>query len=107
MKSRTLLAAAIGMAFAVPQAYARITTVTIDNALSQNPAFGGHEIPGVGRYQKILGVACGELNPSDPKNAVIVDIEFADRNSAGNVPYCFDFYILKPINLTNGAHKVM
>ena len=67
MKSRTLLAAAVGMAFAVPHAQARITTVTIDNALSQNPAFGGHEIPGVGKYQKILGVACGELNPSDPK----------------------------------------
>jgi Alpha/beta hydrolase domain len=107
MKSRTLLAAAVGMAFAVPHAQARITTVTIDNALSQNPAFGGHEIPGVGKYQKILGVACGELNPSDPKNAVIVDLELAGRNSAGNVPYCFDFYILKPVDPSKGSHKVM
>src|SRR5205814_4610602 len=31
----------------------------------------------------------------------------APRNTSGNVEYAFDFYILKPIDLTRGAHKVM
>src|SRR5438094_2184143 len=106
MKSSTLLALAAGMAFAVPQAEARITKAFIDHGLSQSPAFAGHAIPGVGQYEKILGVACGDLNPSDPKNAVIVDIELTHPDANGNL-YCFDFYILKPVNLANGAHKVM
>jgi hypothetical protein len=38
---------------------------------------------------------------------VIVDIELAPRNTRGNVEYAFDFYILKPIDLRKGAHKVM
>ena len=107
MKSSTLLALAAGMAFAVPHAEARITKVVVDKTLSQSPAFGGYSWPGVGQYEKILGTAYGELNPSDPQNAVIVDIGLAPRNSNGNVEYSFDFYILKPINLANGAHKVM
>jgi len=107
MKPSTLLALAVGMAFAVPQAEARITKVVIDKTLSQSPAFGGYSWPGVGQYEKILGTASGELNPSDPRNAFIVDLDLAPRNSNGNVEYSFDFYILKPINLANGAHKVM
>src|ERR1051325_1533654 len=107
MKPSTLLALAVGMAFAVPQAEARITKVVIDKTLSQSPAFGGYSWPGVGQYEKILGTASGELNPSDPRNALIFDLDLAPRNSNGNVEYSFDFYILKPINLANGAHKVM
>ena len=44
----------------------------------------------------------GELDPTDPKNAVIVDIALAPRNANGKVEYSFDFYILKPIDLTQG-----
>ena len=43
----------------------------------------------------------------DPKNALIVDIQHAPKNVRGNVEYSFDFYILKPIDLSKGAHKVM
>ena len=52
--------------------------------------------PGVGQYEKIVGMAYGELDPHDPKNAVIVDIQLAPRNASGNVEYSHDFYILKP-----------
>jgi len=46
------------------------------------------------------------VDPTDPKNAVIVDIELA-KDPDGKVRYSFDFYILKPIDLSKGAHKVM
>ena len=49
----------------------------------------------------------GEIDPTDPKNAVIVDIQLAPRNASGKVEYSYDFYILKPIDLTKGEHKVM
>ena len=107
MKALTLLALAAGTVLAAPFAEARITKVVIDPALSQSPTFGGYAWPGVGQYERLIGTAYGEVNPSDRKNSVIVDVGLAPRNASGNVEYSFDFYILKPIDLKKGAHKVM
>src|SRR5258708_40371637 len=101
------LALAASAMLAAPAADARITKIVVDTALSQKPTFGGFSWPGVGQYEKIIGTAYGEVNPSDPRNSVIVDIELAPHNASGNVEYSFDFYILKRINLGNGANKVM
>src|SRR6266850_1760329 len=89
MKAKTLLALAAGVVLAAPAAEARITKVQI--TAKESPTFGGYSWPGVGQYEKIVGKAFGELNPADPRNAVIVDIEFAPLN--GKVDYSFDFYI--------------
>src|SRR6266404_83775 len=107
MKANTLLALAASMVLAAPVAEARITKVVIDPALSQSPTFGGYAWPGVGQYERLIGTAYGEVNPSDRRNSVIVDVELAPRNASGNVEYSFDFYILKPIDLKKGAHKLM
>ena len=103
-----LFATALLTTWAAPGvADARITKVAIDTAQSQSPTFGGYSWPGVGQYEKVVGTAFGEVNPLDPQNAVIVDIQLAPRNSRKNVEYSFDFYILKPKDLSKGAHKVM
>ena len=39
--------------------------------------------------------AYGEVDPKDPLNAVITDIELAPRNSRGNVEYSMDISILQ------------
>jgi hypothetical protein len=98
-------AVAVAASLAASDAQARITR--IDVTQTQSPTFGGFSWPEVGQYEKIVGVAHGEVNPLDPKNAVITDIALAPRNARGNVEYAFDFYILKPIDLKKGAHKVM
>ena len=90
---------------AAPAADARITRVQITG--TESPTFGGYSWPGVGQYERIVGKAFGEVNPLDARNAVIVDIGLAPRNASGNVEYSFDFYILKPKDLSTGAHKVM
>lgn len=84
---------------------ARITKVTITT--TESPTFGGFAWPGVGQYEKILGTAYGELDPNDPHNAVIVDIKLAPRNATGKVEYSHNFYLLKPIDLSKGNHKVV
>ena len=99
------LAAAALTLLVASEAQARITRVEI--TATESPTFGGYEWPGVGRYEKLVGKAHGEVNPADPKNALIVDIGRAPKNARGNVEYSFDFYILKPIDLKKGAHKVM
>ena len=83
---------------------ARLTKLTI---VTRTTAFGGFSFPGIGTYEKIYGQYTGELNPNDPHNAVITDIALAPRNAAGNVVYTADFYILKPTDLSKGAHKAM
>jgi len=85
-------------------AQARITQITI---LTRGTAFGGYSFPVVGQYEFITGVATGEVNPSNPQNAVITDIQLALRNANGNVVYQHNFYILKPLDLAHGNHKMM
>src|SRR6185436_18173809 len=91
------------LAVAPAEAHIRKIQITV----KQTPAFGGYSWPGVGQYEKIVGKAFGELDPNDAKNSVIVDLQFAPRNARGKVEYSFDFYILKPIDLARGNHKML
>jgi hypothetical protein len=85
---------------------ARITRIMV--TVHQNPTFGGFSWPGVGQYEKIAGRAFGELNPNDPHNAGIVDLALGTPKAAnGNIQYSFDFYILKPVDLSKGNHKML
>src|SRR5713226_7289792 len=102
---RVALACVLVTAFVAVPAHARVKKVQI--SAKESPTFGGYSWPGVGQYEKIVGKAFGELDPTDPKNAVIVDLQLAPRNARGNVEYSFDFYVLKPIDLTKGNHKVL
>jgi alpha/beta hydrolase family protein len=93
-----------GVLFAAPIAQARITTIQI---LTRGVAFGGYTFPNVGQYEFITGIASGEVDPNSPQNAVITDIALAPRNAHGNVEYQHNFYILKPVDLSKGNHKMM
>src|SRR6266436_3176237 len=97
----------VATAICVVATPARAHVKKIQITSKESPAFGGYSWPGVGQYEKIVGKAFGELDPKDPKNAVIVDLQLAPRNASGKVEYSFDFYILKPIDLSKGNHKVM
>jgi hypothetical protein len=102
---RCTLAAAVLVVAVVPQAEGRVTKIQITT--KESPTFGGYSFGEVGRYEKIVGTAFGELDPNDPRNALIVDLKRAPRNRSGRIEYSFDFYILKPIDPRRGAHKVM
>jgi hypothetical protein len=89
----------------VSTADARITKITIQG--TESPTFGGFSWPNVGTYDKIFGKAFGELDPNDPHNSIIVDIGKVPLNANGKVAYSFDFYILKPTDLSKGNHKML
>src|SRR5262245_60567209 len=97
----------------------RVVSVQI---VSRDIAFGGYSWPGVGQYEKITGVAYAEVDPTDHRNSIIVDIGLAEPQAApgqpgktpsGKVAYLLNFYILKPLNLNqvdrklNGYGKMM
>ena len=97
-----VLAATVGY---VASADARIVKMVVTS--KESPTFGGYAWPGVGQYEKLVGMVYGELDPNDPKNAVIVDIKLAPRNATGMVEYSNTFYILKPIDPAKGNHKML
>src|SRR5688572_15794314 len=103
-----VVAAAIGLASRVAEA--QITRIVIDPARSESPTFEGRAFGSngsVGQYEKLRGTAYGELDPADPRNAVITDLQLAPRNARGKVEYSMDVFILKPIDLGKGGHKVI
>jgi hypothetical protein len=57
-------------------------------------------------YEKITGTVHFAVNPADPHNAIIVDVDKAPRNSAGLVEFSSDFYILRPKEGGNGSALV-
>ena len=85
-------------------AEAGITRIVITAV--ESPTFGGRAFGEVGQYEKLRGVAYGEVDPTDPRNAVITDIELAPRNANGNVEYATDIFILKPLDMSRGNHKL-
>jgi len=97
-----LLATSVLAATTIAQA--RTTQILI---LSRGTAFGGHSFSGVGQYEFITGVATGEVNPANPQNAIITDIQLAPRNARGNVEYQHNFYILQPLDFSKGNGKMM
>src|SRR6185369_10385223 len=104
----------LGVVGALAATVGLVTPATVDARLvkfvvssKESPTFGGYSFAGVGQYEKLVGMAYGELDPNDPKNSGIVDIQLAPRNASGKVEYSHTFYILKPIDLSLGAHRMM
>ena len=85
-------------------AEARIIRIEITNV--ESPTFEGRTFGTVGPYEKLRGRAYGEVDPTDPRNAVITDIELALRNANGMIEYAMDVFILKPVDLSRGNHKL-
>ena len=112
MHRRLLVAFVIAASSALitSPAEAHITRIVIDPSRSQSPTFEGRTFGPdgkVGPYEKLRGKAFGEVDPDDPRNAVITDLKLAPRNARGNVEYSMDIFILKPIDLTKGNHKLL
>src|SRR3984893_10917193 len=94
---------AVGLVLAMAAtAQARVTRITVEKKVS--PAFDGATFGGAGQYETLAGKAFGELDPSDPRNAVIQDIKLAPRNARGMVEYTATFQIVKPSDMAKASH---
>lgn len=71
--------------------------------LSRAPLFDGRAFGAVGAYEEIRGIAHGEIDPSDGRNALITDIQFAPRNARGRVEYRTTFTVRKPVDMTRAS----
>src|SRR5207249_4073562 len=80
---------------------AHVKKIVIDKKVS--PAFNGQSFGAAGQYETIAGRAFGELDPNDPRNAIIQDIELAPKNAKGKVEYMATFFIVKPIDMAKAS----
>jgi Alpha/beta hydrolase domain len=81
-------------------ARARITRVVFTRV--ESPTFAGASFGSAGQFEKLVGTAFGEVDPSDPRNAIIQDIGLAPRNARGMVEYSADVYVIKPVDMSRG-----
>src|SRR5258706_11268020 len=95
----TALAMALAMA---PDAQAKVTRIVIEKKTS--PAFNGANFGAAGQYETLVGKAYGELDPKDPHNTIITDIQLAPKNARGMVEYTATFQIVKPVDMAKASH---
>jgi hypothetical protein len=91
--------------FNAPAVQARVTKVVI--AKTESPTFGGKSFGAAGPYERISGQIIGEVDPKDPRNAIIIDIGLAPKNPNGTVAYSTDFQILRPLDRTRGNKRLI
>lgn len=72
-------------------AHAAVVRVVVESRTPMSGDFGA-----AGPYELIKGRYFGELDPRDPKNALITDLELAPRNARGMVEYSATFAISRP-----------
>src|SRR5262245_59101358 len=81
---------------------ARAQVVRID-IVSRELANGGQPIGKAGAYEILHGRAHGEVDPADPRNRIIQDLQLAPRNGRGKVEYVATFALAKPIDLKKSS----
>src|SRR5262245_43760644 len=78
----------------IVSADARVTRITIQNR--QSPIHAGKSFGDVGAYETLAGLVHGEIDPKDPHNQIITDLQLAPRNARGRVEYTATFTLQKP-----------
>ena len=83
---------------------ARVTqfVVTQTRIFAAGMSFGD-----VGPYERLDGTAYFEVDPKDPLNAVIVNLDKAPKNARGLVGFSSPFFMLKPVDMTRGNRKIL
>lgn len=76
--------------------------ITAVETLADGAPFGD-----AGAYERVVGIARGELDPDHPGNRGIALIEKAPRNARGRVEYAADFFILRPADAARGNGRIL
>jgi hypothetical protein len=101
-----VLAVVAGILISSEPLHARITKLVIDETVS--PAFCKGAPPAcasfhdAGQYEQIAGRVFGELDPRDPRNKIIHDIELG-KDPDGRVRYVATFVLTKPIDISKAS----
>ncbi len=78
---------------------AEVTRVEIS---SRQDVLNGKAFGTVGAYEKLTGKVYFTVDPNNPHNKIIADVDKAPKNSQGKVEFSADLFILRPKDPTHG-----
>src|SRR6188472_2208308 len=94
MSKRWAATLALSLSCATPAA-AQVTRIEIE---SRAPVAEGRPQGTAGPYEMIRGRIHGEVDPRDPHNRIVQDIDLAPRNARGRVEYVASFALARPLD---------
>ena len=97
-------AALCALVITAAPAAARLTEI---NVTAVEPFADGAAFGDTGAYERVKGTFRGELDPADPRNQAIVNLDKAPKNAAGRVDYEVDFFLLRPADAARGNRKII
>lgn len=101
MTKHTLAVVAVAFFCSVAVGQAHVTRIEV---LKVEPVpaaqANGEAVPA---YERISGRFYGELDPRDPKNALITDIQLTPKNARGMVEYVGTFSLMKPADMAKAS----
>lgn len=100
MVLRTLVVLAL---IAAP-AYADVVRIEVK---SRADVAAGQAYAASGPYEKLIGVIHFAVDPRNPVNQIIADIDKAPRNAAGLVEFSSDFHLIKPKDPSKGNGTIL
>lgn len=71
------------------------------------PFAGGQAFGDVGAYERVKGRLHYALDPADPANQAIVDLDLAPVDERGLVTFSGDFILIRPINAERGNRTLL
>ncbi|MBI3698112.1 MAG: hypothetical protein HY238_25165 [Acidobacteria bacterium] len=69
---------------------------------SRADVLGGRSFGLAGPYEKLIGKVYFAVDPANPINRIITDVDKAPRNAEGKVEFSSDLYVLKPKRADRG-----
>ena len=96
---RRLLLGVLGVVWCAGSASAEVTRVEIR---TKSDLMGGRAFGAVGAYEVLTGTIAFGVDPANPHNRVIVDLDKAPRNAQGRVEFSSDLVIVKPKDTAKG-----
>ena len=97
-----VIAIAAGWFVTLPAA-AEVVRIDVE---TRNVVAAGKSYGLAGVYERLAGRIYYAVDPSNPANRVIADIDYAPTNAAGRVEFSADFYLLKPVDADAGNGTV-
>jgi Alpha/beta hydrolase domain len=99
-----VLAVAVELLFGGFSANAHVTRVEV---ISRSEIADGKPFGLAGAYEKIVGRVYFTVDPADPHNKQIVDIDKAGRNAQGQVEFSADLFLFRPKDMDKGNGAVL
>ena len=105
MTRRTYIAIGLLVALWTTARTVSAEVVRVD-VTSRTELLGGSAFGSAGAYEKIVGTIYFAVDPTNPANRIITDIDLAPRDAAGQVQFHADFFMLKPTDMSRGNGTV-